>query len=90
MTRQRLRPDATLMYKNGGDSPLDEPAAFRKRHAADYERRAFLRRTHSGQNRGERILPGNTEDDVDLSLLDASEGWTNAEGETLGDFGVDE
>jgi palmitoyltransferase len=75
---------------------LDEHReAFRKRQEADYERqkRAFDRQAVSGFKSKTMELSDEEEEayesEEEADLL-GNETWTNAEGETLGDFGVDE
>jgi palmitoyltransferase len=74
---------------------LDEHReAFRKRQDADYERqkRAFGQAAPGFKN---QVMENSDEEEegyeseIGADMLD-KETWTNAEGETLGDFGVDE
>jgi palmitoyltransferase len=87
----------------GGDmkgfsyATLDEHReAFRKRQEADYERqkRGFDSQVASGfKNEVMDLIDEEAEDGYESENgadVPGNETWTNAEGETLGDFGVDE
>jgi palmitoyltransferase len=66
--------------------------AFRQRQEVDYQRQRRLQR-EGAENRESRIIElddDEVEDNEDDEAILDNEAWTNAEGETLGDFGVDE
>lgn len=90
MPRPARRLDQEIEIRSYG-SPAEEREAFRRRQEEDFERRLKITTQHKVEREGD-----NYEDDADEyeseyeEGLDGEEGWTNADGERLRDFGVDE
>ncbi|KAI9806991.1 MAG: Palmitoyltransferase [Piccolia ochrophora] len=83
----RLNDSGAFMYKGADMGPTNEVEAFRRRQQVDLKR--WQVPDHSALADGEEGGGSDGENSASSAAMD-EEPWTNAEGDRLKDFGVDE